>query len=85
MKNFFLFLSILLLIYSIFNIFNWFNDSNSIAKENEEILNTITNGNTQITESNENTPTSNSSVNFTELEQINSDVVRMDKSRWYRY
>ena len=86
MKKIFVFLSILLLIYSIFNIFNWFNDSNSIAKESEEILNTVVvNDNIKITEMPNDTSTSQSSIDFTSLEQINSDVVRLDTSRWYRY
>ena len=86
MKKFFLLISILLLIYSIFNIFNWLNDSNSIAKESEEILNTVVANNTiEPVEVTNNTQTSQSSVDFSPLEQLNSDVVRMDKSRWHRY
>lgn len=86
MKKIFLVLSVFLIIYSIFNIFNWFNDSNSIAKESEEILNTlVSNNNIEPVEVSDNTQTVQSAVDFTPLEQLNSDVVRLDKSRWYRY
>ena len=82
MKKIFLFLSIVLLLYSIFKIFNWFNDSNSIAKESENLIEVVTNDTTNTTENNV-INTSTSSVDFTALEQINSDVVRMDRDRWY--
>lgn len=86
MKKIIFVLSVLLLLYSIFNILNWFNDSNSIAKENEEILNTIvTNNNIEIAELPDAGQENQSSVDFSPLEQLNSDVVRVDKSRWYRY
>lgn len=86
MKKIFLVLSILLLLYSIFNIFNWFNDSNSIAKESEEILNTVvTDNNIEIAEVPNAGQANPSSVDFRPLEQLNSDVVRVDKSRWHRY
>ena len=74
MKKIIFVLSVLLLFYSIFNILNWFNDSNSIAKESEEIA-----------EVPETVQTTNSSVDYSLLEQLNSDVVRVDKSRWHRY
>ena len=86
MKKIIFVLSVLLLFYSIFNILNWFNDSNSIAKENEELINTIvTNNNIEIAEVPETGQENQSSVNFSPLEQLNSDVVRVDKSRWNRY
>lgn len=86
MKKIIFVLSVLLLLYSIFNILNWFNDSNSIAKENEEILNTVvTNNNIEIAELPDAGQENPSSVDFSPLEQLNSDVVRLDKSRWHRY
>lgn len=86
MKKIIFVLSVLLLFYSIFNILNWFNDSNSIAKENEELINTIvTNNNIEIAEVPDAGQENQSSVNFSPLEQLNSDVVRVDKSRWNRY
>lgn len=86
MKKIIIVLSILLLLYSIFNILNWFNDSNSIAKENEEILNTVvTNNNIEIADVPDAGQEKQSSVDFSPLEQLNGDVVRVDKSRWYRY
>lgn len=86
MKKIIFVLSVLLLFYSIFNILNWFNDSNSIAKESEKIINTIvTNNNIEIAEVPETGQENQSSVNFSPLEQLNSDVVRVDKSRWNRY
>lgn len=86
MKKIFLVLSIFRLLYSIFNIFNWFNDSNNIAKESEEILNTVvTNNNIEIAEVPDAGQANPSSVDFSLLEQLNSDVVRVDKSRWHRY
>ena len=86
MKKIIFVLSVLLLFYSIFNILNWFNDSNSIAKENEELINTIvTNNNIEIAEVPDVGQGNQSSVDFSPLEQLNSDVVRMDKSRWHRY
>lgn len=86
MKKIIFVLSVLLLFYSIFNILNWFNDSNSIAKESEKIINTIvTNNNIEIAEVSETVQTTNSSVDYSLLEQLNSDVVRVDKSRWNRY
>ena len=86
MKKIIFVLSVLLLFYSIFNILNWFNDSNSIAKESEKIIDTIvTNNNIEIAEVPETGQENQSSVNFSPLEQLNSDVVRVDKSRWNRY
>jgi len=86
MKKIIFVLSVLLLFYSIFNILNWFNDSNSIAKENEELINTIvTNNNIEIAEVPDAGQENQSSVDFSPLEQLNSDVVRVDKSRWNRY
>ena len=86
MKKIIFVLSVLLLFYSILNILNWFNDSNSIAKESEKIINTIvTNNNIEIAEVPETVQTTNSSVDYSPLEQLNSDVVRVDKSRWHRY
>lgn len=86
MKKIIIVLSILLLLYSIFNILNWFNDTNSIAKENEEILNTVvTNNNIEIADIPDAGQENQSSVDFSPLEQLNSDVVRVDKSRWHRY
>ena len=86
MKKIIFVLSVLLLFYSIFNTLNWFNDSNSIAKESEKIINTIvTNNNIEIAEVPETVQTTNSSVDYSLLEQLNSDVVRVDKSRWHRY
>ena len=86
MKKIIFVLSILLLSYSIFNILNWFNDSNSLAKENKEILNNIaTNNSVGIAEVPDSMQTTNSSMDFSQLEQLNSDVVRVDKSRWNRY
>lgn len=86
MKKIIFVLSVLLLFYSIFNILNWFNDSNSISKESEKIINTIvTNNNIEIAEVPETVQTTNSSVDYSLLEQLNSDVVRVDKSRWHRY
>lgn len=86
MKKIIFVLSVLLLFYSIFNILNWFNDSNSIAKESKELINTIvTNNNIEIAEVPETGQENQSSVNFSPLEQLNSDVVRVDKSRWHRY
>ena len=86
MKKIIFVLSVLLLFYSIFNILNWFNDSNSISKESEKIINTIvTNNNIEIAEVPETVQTTNSSVDYSPLEQLNSDVVRVDKSRWNRY
>ena len=82
MKKFFLFLSIVLLIYSLANILSWFNDSNSIAKESENLIDAVATNTANTVESND-IDTSNSSVDFTSLEQINSDVVRMDRGRWY--
>ena len=78
MKKIIFVLSVLLLFYSIFNILNWFNDSNSIAKESEKIINTIvTNNNIEIAEVPETVQTTNSSVDYSLLEQLNSDVVRV--------
>lgn len=86
MKKIIFVLSVLLLFYSIFNILNWFNDSNSIAKESEKIINTIvTNNNIEIAEVPDAGQENQSSVDFSPLEQLNSDVVRVDKSRWNRY
>ena len=86
MKKIIFLLSVLIIFYSIFNILNWFNDSNSIAKESEELINTIvTNNNIEIAEVPETGQENQSSVNFSPLEQLNSDVVRVDKSRWNRY
>ena len=86
MKKIIFVLSVLLLFYSIFNILNWFNDSNSISKESEKIINTIvTNNNIEIAEVPETVQTTNSSVDYSPLEQLISDVVRVDKSRWNRY
>lgn len=82
MKKIFLFLSIVLLIYSLANILSWFNDSNSIAKESENLIDAVATNTANTMESND-IDTSNSSVDFTSLEQINSDVVRMDRGRWY--
>ncbi len=82
MKKIFLFLSIVLLIYSLANILSWFNDSNSIAKESENLIDAVATNTANTVESND-IDTSNSSVDFTSLEQINSDVVRMDRGRWY--
>lgn len=79
MKKFFLCISIFLFIYAIFNIFNWINDSNSIAKENKEILNTVISNNT-IESKVDDSYTNQSSIDFTPLKQLNNDVVRMDKS-----
>ena len=86
MKKIIFVLSVLLLFYSIFNILNWFNDSNSISKESEKIINTIvTNNNIEIAEVPDAGQENQSSVDFSPLEQLNSDVVRVDKSRWNRY
>lgn len=82
MKKIFLFLSIVLLIYSLANILSWFNDSNSIAKESENLIDAVATNTANTMESND-IDTSNSSVDFISLEQINSDVVRMDRGRWY--
>lgn len=82
MKKIFLFLSIVLLIYSLANILSWFNDSNIIAKESENLIDAVATNTANTMESND-IDTSNSSVDFISLEQINSDVVRMDRGRWY--
>ena len=70
---------IVLFIYSTLNIFFWFKDSSSIARESENLLEAINNQFIQTIESNEINSTSNntqsSSINFSELESINSDVV----------
>ena len=73
-----LFFCILLFSYSIFNILNWYKDSNSIAKESENLLNTANVINSEIASTEENTTNtlnSSNSINFDGLEEINKDVV----------
>ena len=69
-----LFIYIILFLFSFYYVLNWFKDSNSIAKESENILNLIDSSlNENLTDNTTNENTINS--NFSELEQVNTDVV----------
>ena len=71
---FLLFIYIILFLFSFYYVLNWFKDSNSIAKESENILNLIDSSlNENLTDNTTNENTINS--NFSELEQVNTDVV----------
>ena len=78
MKNYkskiLLFFCLLLFGYSIINIFNWFKDSNSIAKESENLLNTAS---TDIN-TNENSLNKENSANTTNAQSENETDTQMN-------